>query len=103
MTEFYISSMVTKVNPIQDNYSLDSILNGDGLRYQPMTDQEAYDSFKDACQIKVNDAMKIQCQERIEEVVQWPESEDKRRRIQYLTSDKPSKFPGKKNIYHPRI
>ena len=71
--------------------------------YQPMTDQEAYDSFIEASQIKVTDAMKKHSQERMEEVAQWPESDDKRRRLQYLTSEKPIKFPGELNIFHIKL
>ena len=63
------------------------------VRYQTMTNEETFESFKDNCSNDVKVAMEKYAQERLAAYRRRPESEDKEYRLKYAKNVLPNKFP----------
>ena len=63
------------------------------VRYQTMTNEETFESFKDNCSNDVKVVMEKYAQERLAAYRRRPESEDKEYRLKYAEIVLPNKFP----------
>ena len=64
-------------------------------RYQTMTNDESYDSFKEACSEEVTAVMKVKAREMVAVVSRRPDSADRQNRLRYAEQVLPNKFPCK--------
>ena len=62
------------------------------VRYQTMTNEETFESFKDNCSNDVKVVMEKYAQERLAAYRRRPESEDKEYRLNYAENVLPNKF-----------
>ena len=64
-------------------------------RYQTMTNDESYDSFKEACSEEVTAVMKGKAKEMVDIVSRHPDTADRQKRLRYAEQVLPNKFPSK--------
>ena len=63
------------------------------VRYQTMTNEETFQSFKDSCSNNVKVVMAEYAQESLAAYRRCPEFEDKQYRLKYAEDVLPNKFP----------
>ena len=87
---------ITVVEPAKPRRLKTTVRDGDETtppRYQTMTNDETYQSFKENCSNQVKQIMEKHSEKRMAAIMKRPASQDREYRLQYAQESLPGKFP----------